>query len=184
MQRTGPQRITQKAKPVQRCSPIPQRNPSKHILQNNYKSLDNYNTPDVILAGNFNLPSLDWLDGLGHIHPSPLYGIELNSLFLDIYIINDYGLEQFIILPTREQNILDLVFSSQPIISNVYVPGISDHEAIIFCIDTKTNFSNKRSEHKVFLYHKCNIEEIKNDVLHFQNVFLSSNPYSKSVNSN
>ena len=64
------------------------------------------------------------------ISPCPTYSHEINQLFLDT--TNEYGLEQLINQPTRGNNILDLVFSTQPnTISNVQViPGITDHEAI------------------------------------------------------
>ena len=55
-------------------------------------------------------------------------------MFIDV--INDTGLEQFVRFPTRQNSVLDLVFSSHPRISDLdIVPGISDHDAIIFNCD-------------------------------------------------
>jgi len=39
-------------------------------------------------------------------------------------------------------------------------------------------------EHKAALYHKANLERIKDDLLNFQTSFLESNPYSRSVEEN
>ena len=85
--------------------------------------------PEILLSGDLNLPSITWSDG-GVINSCPTYGHGINQLFLDT--VNEYGLEQLIIQPTRGKNILDLVFSTQPnTISNLQIiPGISDHEAI------------------------------------------------------
>jgi len=52
---------------------------------------------------------------------------ELNNLFLDI--VNDIGLKQFVTSPTRQENILDLGSD---------LPGMSDHEAIVFCMDIES----------------------------------------------
>ena len=41
------------------------------------------------MAGDFNLPGIMWSDTGVSITPSPAYGRELNSLFLEI--IDDYG---------------------------------------------------------------------------------------------
>ena len=55
-------------------------------------------------------------------------------MFLDV--INDNSLEQFVHLPTRLENTLDLVFCTYPKIVNIStVPGISDHDALTFHLD-------------------------------------------------
>ena len=48
----------------------------------------------VIVAGDFNLPDIMWIDGHGSIKSNPAYRIEINSFFLDT--LNDYGLEQLL----------------------------------------------------------------------------------------
>ena len=76
-------------------------------------------------------------------------------MFLDS--INDNGLEQLVLEPTRGKNVLDLIFCSYPhIISDInIIPGMSDHEAILFNL----NGGNKPSviedvRRTVFQYHK------------------------------
>ena len=75
--------------------------------------------PYLILVGDFNLPSIYWSEGSGQLQPNPIYGHEINSLFVDV--ISDCSLKQFVTSPTRRNNILDLTFSSQPIISDVSI---------------------------------------------------------------
>ena len=41
------------------------------------------NINNIILAGDFNLPSITWEDGIGQIGVNPIYGREVNSMFLD-----------------------------------------------------------------------------------------------------
>ena len=59
----------------------------------------NHSSPNIIIAGDFNLPSIMWSDTGASITSSPAYGRELHSLFLEI--INDYDLEQLVYQPTR-----------------------------------------------------------------------------------
>ena len=126
--------------------------------------------PEVLLSGDFNFPSISWLEG-GIINSCTAYGYGINQLFLDT--INEYGLEQLITQPTCGSNILDLVFCSQPgTISGIkIIPGISDHEAIFFHFDSINNFSiQKTSRHPILLYHKGNLDDLKTEILELQNL--------------
>lgn len=124
-----------------------------------------------------------WSEGSGQPQPNPIYGHENNSLFLDI--INDYSLEQFVTSPTKGNNILDLTFSSQPIISGTsIVLGMSDHEAVLFTIHPKAKIPYTKLDHRIFLYHKGNINGIKADMVKLKGVFMSSNPLLRTVEEN
>ena len=153
--------------------PITQLNESLSRLYNRNVS------PNLILAGDFNLPDVEWQDGHGY----PLTMSEINTLFLDV---NDYGLEQCVQEPTREDHTLDLVFASQPslIESITTTPGISDHEAVIFSINAHSVPSNKKKPRKTFVYHKANLQNLKNDLKSFQDTFLLSDPYLQSIEDN
>ena len=96
-------------------------------------------SPEILLSDDLNLPSITWSDG-GIVNSCPTYGHGINELFLDT--VNEYGLEQLIIQPTRGKNILDLVFSdSTKTISNLQIiPGISDHEAIFFHLGLEQDY--------------------------------------------
>ena len=136
--------------------------------------------PTILLLGDFNFPSIVWSDGHGQPGPSPSYGNELNNLFLET--INDAGLEQFVISPTRQSNILDLVLSNSNNIHNLgIVPGISDHDAVQFQFILTHKAIVYKPPHKVALYHKCNLEYIKRDLQEFTNGFLQSDITSKSI---
>ena len=135
--------------------------------------------PSIVLLGDFNLPSIAWSDGHGQISSNPYYGIEINSLFLDL--LCDIGLEQYVDSPTRHGKILDLTLSTNPNIHELQVvPGMSDHDAIVFNL-LETYIPTQQHPHKVFLYHKANMERIKADLLIFQNDFLQSDLNSKCI---
>ena len=121
----------------------------------------------------------------GVIDSCPAYGYGINQVFLDT--INEYGLEQLITQPTRGSNTLDLIFCSQPdTISGIkIIPGISDHEAVFFHLDSINNYSiQKTSRHPILLYHKGNLDGLKTEMLEFQNQFMITNPYSFDVETN
>ena len=156
--------------PTSDLYPIEQLHLSLSNLLNQSKTL-----PNILLMGDFNFPGITWNSGYGQIS-TPTYGSRLNS-FLEI--INDVGLEQFVHQATRQNNILDLVFSN---ISNLNtIPGISDHDAIIFdlCITRKP--TTGKNQHSVALYHKGDLQSIKNDLATFSNNFLNSDPQSRTV---
>jgi len=164
----------------------PDNNPSCLTqLKESLNSLYSVSTtfPNLILAGDFNLPGITWLDECGVPTPNPAYGAELNSLFIDI--INDHSLEQLIHSPTRENYILYLVFSTQPdLISEVCVVlGISDHEAVTFSISNSIQ-APKKPKHKVFLFHKADLVVLKVELSKFWETFEQSNPYIRTATEN
>ena len=139
----------------------------------------NVSLPCTILAGDFNLPSLYWSDGSSQLQCNPVYGHEINSLFLDV--INDCCLEP----PIRGSNTLDLTFSSQSIISDTsIVPGMSDHEAVLLTIHLKAKILHTKLDHKIFLYHKGNINGVKADMVKLKDMFMSNNSHYRTFQDN
>ena len=69
---------------------------------------------------------------------SPQYANGIKEKVLDI--MDQFNLTQVVQEPTRQNNILDLVFTTQPdLIKGSYVvPGMSDHNAVIWDINFKT----------------------------------------------
>ena len=86
--------------------------------------------PKLIIEGDFNLPNYDW--------NIPSYtGLEQNHvLFLNF--LNDYGLVQLNLQPTRESNILDLLITNTPgqiadLTTDVHF-STSDHDSLLFSV--------------------------------------------------
>ena len=145
----------------------------------------NASLPCIILSGDFNLPSIYWSDESDQLQSNPVYEHEINSLFLDV--INDCSLEQFVTSPIRLRgsNSLDLTFSFQSIISDTsIVPGMSDHEAVLFTIHLGAKILHTKLDHKIFLYHKGNINGIKADMVKLKDMLMSNNSCSRTVQDN
>ena len=89
---------------------------------------DNIHKNNVIIAGDFNVPDIDWQNP-----------VDSNRL---VKLIDDHDFSQLFHEPTRRQgkthNILDLVLSNnKSIVRNVQVVlGISDHDTILFTVNT------------------------------------------------
>lgn len=120
------------------------------------KSLDSVlaSLPDdrIILAGDFNLPSLKW-DGA--IPPSGN-----SSAFYDV--INTYGLEQYVLSPTRGTNILDLILCNDPSVVRCVsvLPGISDHNIVSAKFILPQLVPASCDVKKVYMYNRANYNEI------------------------
>ena len=94
--------------------PLTQLSESLHKLCSNQVIL-----PTILLAGDFNLPGIQWTEGCGQVSANPPYGLEVNHSLVNT--INDNNLEQLVCEPTRGANTLDLLFSLHPdFISNNY----------------------------------------------------------------
>ena len=63
----------------------------------------------MIIGGDFNLPSIHWGDEV-YIQSNSQYGTTVNELLVDI--ADRFALTQIVEEPTRQHNILDLVFST------------------------------------------------------------------------
>ena len=76
--------------------------------------------------------------------------------------MNEHNLQQCNNIPTRGNNILDLVFTTNSnIIENITVEdGISDHQVVIVSIKTKVKTA-KNKPRKIFMYSKVNMPKIK-----------------------
>ena len=85
------------------------------------------NNCHIILAGDFNLPDVDWSKKF--IDPQCRYSTLSNQL---MNITLDNNLHQVATSPIRENNILDLVFTNVPfLVQNASIlPGLSDHELV------------------------------------------------------
>ena len=98
-------------------------------LQNSSHNVKSaYPMAKIFLGGDFNSPGINWSDGtLSDFYVS----ISFREKIIDI--IEEFHLEQLVLEPTRQYNILGLCFTSHPtsVISSQTSPGLSDHEAVI-----------------------------------------------------
>lgn len=118
-------------------------------FENYMGNMNNAKMPHV-LCGDFNLPDIDWLGMQARTH--------MSSTFLRT--VNNFGMDQIVTEPTRESNILDLIFVSQEdILHDLEVgPPISDHNVITGKLLLECSGAN--SVRKVKLYRSADYETI------------------------
>ena len=111
----------------------------------------------ILLAGDFNCPDINWQT---LTVKSNAQDKEIQQALIDISI--DFNLTQVHEKPTREDNLLDLVFTTNPSLvkPSSNAPGISDHDIVVVDSDTKP-FYSKQKPRKCFLFSKVNWDELK-----------------------
>ena len=86
------------------------------LLRASLNKIDRSKGNQIWLAGDFNLPDIDW-ENLS-LKPNPRYA-NLSKQFLDIAA--DFGLDQMVSKPTRLQNILDLFLTNNSsLVEHIY----------------------------------------------------------------
>ncbi len=123
-------------------------------------------TTDVIITGDFNQPNIDW-EKCTVIKNHWASKVAAEKL-LDFTV--DYNLQQVQKEPTREDSVLDLVFTNN---SNIIrqtriVPGIGDHEMVVTDLNL-TIAKPKQPRRRVYLRAKADEEAIRREVKDYQN---------------
>ena len=94
-------------------------------------------------------------------------------------VLNDSNLTQTVSLPTRDSNILDIFFTTNPtLVQRVSIlPGISDHEIVQIQVKTsaKNLFQKPRS---ISLYKRANWDVMKQTLEAYHQDMLESGKYS------
>ena len=122
---------------------------------------DSAQDKDIIIAGDFNCPNIIW-DTL--TVEKGAQERDVQQALLDFAV--EHGLTQVHSQPTRDNNLLDLVFTTNPSLvkSSTSVPGISDHAMIVTDIDIILHYVRQKPR-KIFLYGKADWENINCDLL-------------------
>jgi len=76
------------------------------------------------------------------------------------------GFTQIVNLPTHEENILDLFFTTQPCYVQhcEQLPGISDHDIVITTIKSIISYS-KQADRTIYLWRLTNLEDMSKNML-------------------
>ncbi|CAC5368405.1 unnamed protein product [Mytilus coruscus] len=134
----------------------------KHLneLQKSLEKARTNGNTNVILAGDFNCPNIIW-DTATALGPDR----EIQQGLVDI--AETYNLTQIHTIPTREGNLLDLLFVTNPTLvkSSNNVPGISDYDIIITDLETKVHHQ-KSQPRKCYIYKKAKWDQISIDLKH------------------
>ena len=106
----------------------------------------------IILAGDFNCPDINWERMSVNKDAADR---EVQQALLDLTI--EHGLSQVHDQQTRDNNLLELVFTNNPSIvkTSSSVPGISDHAMVVTDIDIIPQHV-KQKLRKLFIFSKAN----------------------------
>lgn len=111
----------------------PSNSPATNIALMQYlQQLSTFPADDILLLGDFNYPDIDWFQ--------PRWPPACNDFMDTIFTL---GLSQFVFEATRLQNVLDLVFCTSNIVSDLTVEaglGRSDHYAVHFRLSVGRGF--------------------------------------------
>ena len=121
---------------------MPQRNlQTNEELDKSIQSVNATKSKHIIL-GDFNCPDIDW--DICAVHPDAAKKVQ--QALVDV--MTSHNLNQVQREATREGNLLDLVFSSNPSLfkSNTNIPGISDHDVIVTDSDIKPSYVKQQVE--------------------------------------
>ena len=120
-----------------------------------YKGLNNSAKNNVLIMGDFNYPDIDWDTNTSSRH---------GKRFLDT--INDNFLIQNVNIPTRGDNILDLILTSdRGMIDNVRSIGklgAADHDMLLF--NARFNITVKNSTYQIPNFSKANWDAINSEL--------------------
>ena len=125
--------------------------------------------PSIRVMGDFNFRKIDWETHLtkeGEVLRHS-YGLIL------IDIMQDHYLDQLITFPTREDKILDLIFTNTPgLANNCHLPDkFSDHSAVACTLNTSIPFMQK-PRRKVYLFNRGDYDSLRSELQEFQESFL------------
>ena len=110
------------------------------------KIFEKYYCHNVLIVGDFNIPSINWplLDSI-NAH---------GKLLIDF--LQNFQLSQHVTTYTRLNAILDLVIAAPHLISNCIVgDGISDHDIVIFDINKTRKITKKKKLTTGIIPHLC-----------------------------
>ena len=133
----------------------------------------NRSNATVWLAGDFNAPHIDWtIPGVQQGSPQATSHEEL------LGVIQDHGLENVVLEPTRGKNILDLFLTNHPVKVNrvEIMPPISDHNTVFIEVNLKAKII-KQKPRTIHLYNKGDwtaiqhgLQQTLNQLRHMDNV--------------
>jgi hypothetical protein len=134
------------------------------------------NSGTIIIGGDFNLPGIDW--SINSIRPYAQQSAHCRCL-LDI--VQDTGLEQLVHEPTRNDNLLDLIFTNNATLfrHTQSMPPLStqaDHNTVYADMLIKQKLCKQRPR-KVLKYKRANWTAIKEETAHLSSSLVQEAPH-------
>ena len=129
-------------------------------LEKSLKIITEENNNNIIIEGDFNCPDIQW-ETLSLKHEAS--DKEVQRTLIDITCQS--GLTQLHEEPTRENNLLDLIFTTNPTLAKPWtnIPGISDHAIDVMDINTKPYYQ-ENNPGKSYIWAKADWEQVYQDL--------------------
>ncbi len=138
-----------------------------------------------ILAGDFNLPYINWDTNTTKPHDKREYSdsVETSDKFLEIN--RNFNFDQMVYFPTGTKNILDrFLTTNKSLINGIKpAPGMSDHDMVVIDFDITTQIP-KNKPRKVYKFAKTNYEVLKMDITQFKEEYFGSDLNNRTVEEN
>ena len=122
-----------------------------------------------VLCGDFNCPGIDWTT----------MSIDKNSTDKIVQqqvidLSNKFGLTQCIEQETREKNILDLTFTTNPTLvqNSAVVPGLSDHDITLTDFTIRPHYQKTKSR-KIYNFSKADWTKLREDCKSLANEIIA-----------
>ena len=140
------------------------RTPSTNIFPPNHsdlllKLIEEFSSKPIILMGDFNYPHIDWISKT----PLPSASIDSDKF---LAMVEDSFLTQHVLIPTRDEAILDLVLTrDEDLVSDIAVCGhlgSSDHSILMWslnCTQPRTS-----AAHNHYDYNRANFSAIAEEI--------------------
>ena len=146
-------------------------------LENSLKKIDTNKFQNTIICGDFNCPDINW-ETLAIGKRAQDKEIQQNV----IDTMNNALLTQIHEEPTRELNMLDLIFTANPSLlkASKSVPGISDHEMVVTDMDTKPHYQ-KQQPRKCYQYARASWEDMERETAKLSQTIIKKNNEGDSV---
>ena len=134
-------------------------------LRNLLKNTEQYSqsAPNILIFGDFNFPNIIWRQGSGYLNQQSdtrTLGEERKQAICLLEFAEEFFLDQLIKTPTRNRNILDLMFSNNHQLIHDYSvicnSRLSDHYIVKFCLNYEQNMTKTTSKKKSFYKTKLN----------------------------
>ena len=137
-----------------------------------------FKNDSIIVVGDFNLPKFTWVDCEPSVRPDCSCRSVYDSF---VEILDDFNLVQIVTEPTRHENVLDLILTSNPIlVSKVEcLPGLSNHDIVLAEVAIKPA-QTKQKRKKIHLYNKADWTTFRSKLTDYQAKFLSEH-HGKAV---
>lgn len=136
-------------------------NDNIQIINKLNELLKKYKNIPIWLAGDFNLPDIDWST---NSIVSNQNRVELNEHFLELF--DKHKLSQHVDFNTRLEALLDLLLTNRPtfLVRCLPLPGFGDHDTCVLADIICHPQKHKPIQRTVYCWKRANIDQLRQDI--------------------